>query len=197
MSKENWALSLVTEPTEEPITLGEAKSHLRVDFDEDDSYIAGLITAARMIAEERTSRAFVTQTWDLILDSFPCSDKIAVRKPKLQSVVSIKYKDSLGVEHVFDSNDYIVDGASVPGRVVLGYNKIWPSVTLQPASGVTVRFIAGYGNSEAVPQPLKNAIFFLISHWYENREPVAKDMKEKVPMTFDYLIGPYRVVTLQ
>jgi hypothetical protein len=42
-----------------------------VDFTDDDSYIAALITASRDYAEKFTRRAFVTQQWQLSLDNFP------------------------------------------------------------------------------------------------------------------------------
>ena len=54
---------LVTAPTEEPVSLAEAKLHLRVDYTNDDVLIGALITAARQHAENDTRRALVTQTW--------------------------------------------------------------------------------------------------------------------------------------
>lgn len=40
----------------EPITLAEAKAHLRVEHDADDAYISALITAARQYCEEFQNR---------------------------------------------------------------------------------------------------------------------------------------------
>ncbi|NRF91535.1 phage head-tail connector protein [Paenibacillus frigoriresistens] len=193
----NWSLSIVTPPIDEPVTLEEVKAHLRVDFDDDDFYIAALIYAAREITEQKTNRALITQTWDYILDDFPCVNEIKLRKPSLQSVTSVNYTTSDGVEHVMSTDDYIVDTKSNPGRIFLGFSKIWPPVVLQPASAVRIRFVAGYSSGNEVPQALKHAMFFLIAHFYENREPISKDIVNKIPMTFDFLIGPYRVVTLQ
>jgi len=48
-------LQLVTPPVDEPVTLAEAKLHLRVDFDEDDALILALISAARQAAEAITA----------------------------------------------------------------------------------------------------------------------------------------------
>lgn len=61
----------VTPPAIEPITLGEAKLHLRVDFDTDDALIQTFISAAREVAESYVKQAFITQTWKLLLDFFP------------------------------------------------------------------------------------------------------------------------------
>ena len=65
------AVKLITPPALEPISLQEAKAHLRVDFGDDDDYISALITAARDFAEGFTRRAFLTQSWLLALDHFP------------------------------------------------------------------------------------------------------------------------------
>jgi uncharacterized phiE125 gp8 family phage protein len=199
MGSRHWALKSITEPTEEPITLDEAKQHLRVDIDDDDTYIMGLIIAARMIAEERTNRALITQTWDMIIDDFPMGDTIKLRKPCLQSVESVNYTDSSGIEHIMPDTDYVVDTNSVPGRVFLGFAKIWPVVVLQPAASVRIRFTAGYGDTaDAVPQGLKNAMLLLIGNWYANREivEVKNRYAVEIPKTFDILFGPYKVPDL-
>lgn len=62
---------LTVAPALEPLTLAEAKAHLRVDFVEDDTLISALIVAARQRAEVITRRALITQSWQLVLDAFP------------------------------------------------------------------------------------------------------------------------------
>ena len=64
-------LQLVTPPAEEPVSLAEAKLHLRVDFPNEDALITALIAAARQAAETLTGRQLVTARWKLVLDSFP------------------------------------------------------------------------------------------------------------------------------
>lgn len=64
-------LLLVTPPAEEPVTLADAKSHLRVDFTDDDALITGLIITARQMAETTCRRALVSQQWRLVVDRFP------------------------------------------------------------------------------------------------------------------------------
>ncbi len=60
-----------TAPTVEPLSLVEAKSHLRVDITDDDALITSLVTAARQYAEQITRRAFIAQRWTSALDTFP------------------------------------------------------------------------------------------------------------------------------
>ena len=64
-------LQLTSGPVVEPVSLLEAKAHLRVDIPDDDALISALITAAGHYAETLTRRAFIAQSWKLVLDSFP------------------------------------------------------------------------------------------------------------------------------
>jgi hypothetical protein len=64
-------LQLITPAAEEPVSLAEAKRHLRVESADDDALIGSLISAARQSAETLTGRQFVTARWKLVLDSFP------------------------------------------------------------------------------------------------------------------------------
>lgn len=64
-------IKIIVQPAVEPVTLAEAKLHLRVDIDDDDTLINMLIGAARIAAENICRRAFVTQQWTLYLDAFP------------------------------------------------------------------------------------------------------------------------------
>lgn len=189
------ALKLITPPAEEPITLQEAKLHLRVDSNDDDTLITSLITSAREYCEDFLNRALITQTWDLTLDDWPDEDYIKVPLPPLQSVTSVTYYDTDNNATVMDAADYFVDDQSEPGRVHLAYGESWPSTTLRPANGVVVRFVAGYGNAANVPQKIKQAMLMLIGHWYENREAsVTGTVSREVEFAVNSLLWLDRVV---
>jgi hypothetical protein len=80
------ALKQKVAPAVEPLTLEEAKNHLRVDadIDEDDALINNLIAAARQDCEKFQNRAYITQTWELWLDAWPEKDYIELPLPPLQ-----------------------------------------------------------------------------------------------------------------
>lgn len=65
---------LITPPTGEPISLAEAKAHLRLDTSLDDSDVSRMIVAARKWLEEICWRGFLTQTWELVLERFRGED---------------------------------------------------------------------------------------------------------------------------
>lgn len=182
------ALKRTVEPTTEPVSLDEAKSQCRVDTSDDDIFITGLIAAARDYVEKTARRAFITQTWRLSLDEWPCGDEIELPKPPLVSVSSIIYKDTVGAQTTLSSSTYIVDTDSEPGRVKLAYGESWPSDTLYPANPIQITYVAGYGVAAAVPQWAKQAIKLLIGHWYENREETIAATIKNIPLGVDSLI---------
>ena len=202
-------LKLITKPTSEPVTLAEAKAHLRVVNDAEDSLINGLITAAREYCEYYQNRAYITQTWELWLDKWPEKNFIKIPKPPLQSVQSVKYygiDDTDDTEYTLDTEEYYIDDKSEPGRVSLAYNKSWPSVTLRPISGICVTFTVGYlpageGENEDpagnVPQGVKQAILLLVGHWYENREAsIIGHVSREIEFAAHALLWPERVVPI-
>ena len=188
------ALKLVTAPAAEPVTLAEIKEHLRVDSDLEDALISALITAARQWAETYQGRAYITQTWNFLMDEFPQSP-FSIPMPPLQSVESIKYYDTAVTEYTLPSSSYQVDADSTFGRVALAYGKTWPqTVTLRPMNAVIVQFKAGYGDAVGdVPERVRQAIKVLVADWYENRE--ATDIKEHVEVAFAVkaILGPERM----
>ena len=64
-------LRVTTPPADEPVSLADARAHLRVDGTDEDALIGGLIVAAREYAEGFTGRRFVTTDMELTLEQFP------------------------------------------------------------------------------------------------------------------------------
>lgn len=189
-------LKRTTDPTEEPISVTEAKTHLRVDISDDDTLIEGLIQAARDYLESATRRAFCTQTWRLSLEDWPDKYEIEIPRPPLVSVTSLKYTDSAGTVTTLSSSLYTVDTDSEPGRFVLNYGESWPSVTLGTGTPIQLVYVAGYGGASAVPQWIKQAMYLLVGHWYENREATitgAGVLSNPIPFTLESLIWLRRV----
>lgn len=175
-------------PTSEPVSLAEAKAHLRVEHDADNLLISGLIAAARETVEAETGRQLVTATWTLKLDEFPTDEEeIVIRHPPLSSVSSITYLDADGASQTFNSSSYQVDTTGVFGRIVLAPDASWPVTESDRINAVTVTFIAGQAVA-SVPEAAKVAIKFLVGHWYENREAGSESQIHEVPMAAKALI---------
>jgi uncharacterized phiE125 gp8 family phage protein len=188
------AITVITGPVSEPVSLAEAKAQCRVDVTEDDALITGLIVTAREEVERRIWHAIISQTLELVLDEWPWCRSVELPRPPLMSVTSIKYKIADGTETTWGSSNYIVAAAHVPGRVVLANGASWPSATLYPTEAIRIRYVAGYANAAAVPQSLKQAMLLLIAHWYEMREAAIATgaMPKDVPYGVQVLLTSYR-----
>ena len=202
-------LQLVTPPAQEPVSLAEAKQHLRVDGGDDDLLLGSLITAARQAAETKTGRQLITARWKLVLDAFPGPSlmqsatgasfslpghAILLAKCPVQAVVSVEYMDMNGATQVMPASDYVLDAACEPARLTPAFGKTWPS-TLPQMGAVSVTFDAGYGTASAVPEGLKSWIKLRVGSLYGHREEVATLTRGRIdPLTFvDSLLDGYRV----
>lgn len=184
---------VVSPPAEEPVSLEEAKTHLRVDGTDDDTYVGALITAAREYAEGYQQRALVTQELELTLDHWPLAGEVELPRPPIQSVTSITYKRADGTTATLDPSTYLVDPPS--GRLVLAYGASWPTADLTPLGAVTVSYVAGYGGGAAVPAKVKQALLLIIGHWYANREDVITGtIAYRLPMAAEALLWQDRML---
>jgi uncharacterized phiE125 gp8 family phage protein len=128
-------------PTAEPLSLTEAKLHLRVDSTADDTLISGLIRAAREYAELVTRRQLVTATHRLDLDQF--SDPILLPRPPLAQVTGITYLDPNGVRQTCAGTVYELTVDPDGSAVRLAYNQSWPSIRMRDQS-VQITYTSGY-----------------------------------------------------
>ena len=188
------ALFLVAAPTTEPVSLIDAKVHLRVDTATDDGLILALIKVARDMVETFTRRALVTQTWDWKLDAFQ-SAPLWLPKPPVASITSITYLDSAGASQTWSSSLYRTDLPTDPhgprARITPAYGEAYPS-TYPVTNAVTVRFVCGTAVA-AVPASLSAAMKLLVGHFYEHREAVTPSAFVDLPLGVQALLWPYVV----
>ena len=164
----NSPYSLVTDSTADPVTLAEAKSHLRVTSTGDNDYITDLISVARRQVETDSRRALFTQTWDRWLDCFP-NDEIELASPNVASISAITYTATTGNTATVSTSVYSLDAANLPGYARLQYNQSWPTDVRTINKSVKVRFIAGSTATSAVEVEAKHAIKLLVADMYECR----------------------------
>lgn len=173
-------VEVVTGPVSEPVTLQEAKDHLRVEVTTDDSLIGRLITDAREWAERYTRRALVSQTWRLWADEFPDADDgdeyLTLELPggKVASVSSVKYTDADGTVQTLSASAYQLSskGHDTIARLRPVYGGAWPAARDEP-DAVQVEYVVGYGAASDVPSQIKQAILLHVGWHYEHREPAT------------------------
>jgi uncharacterized phiE125 gp8 family phage protein len=202
-------LSVVTPPTDQPVTLGEAKAHLRVqaDLTDDDAYITALIAAVTAYhdgPDGKLGKAIMEQTLLLSLRWFAydgayqevpyCTvvreEGIDLPCPPIQAIDSIEYTDTQGNDQVLDAGSYTLDS----DRVILTYGSSWPLIRDIP-NAVRVQYVAGYATAGEVPAPIKHMILLMIGHLYQNREAVTDGKVNQpfvVPLAYESLFNQAR-----
>jgi len=191
------SLILTSGPAAEPVTLADAKAHLRVDGAAEDMLIASLIVTSRLHVEAAAGLALITQGWSWFLDAWPPGPALRLPLRPVQSIAAVRLYDENAVATTLDPATYLLDGAGVPPRLVRQGALVWPRPG-RVANGIEVAFTAGYGNAAAdVPPPLRQAILLLVAHWYEHRSPLEPGAPaEPVPDMVSELLAPYRTPRL-
>ena len=182
------SVTRATGPAVEPLTVAEAKLHLRVDTTEDDTYIGTLITAAREWVENYLDRTLITTQLILRAAEFPTEELELPRPPMVASgtatAVVITYTLADTTTATLSTALYRVDRTSTPGNVAPIINGTWPSDVIEDANAVAVTYWAGYGpTSASVPATIRHAMLMLIGHWYESRSTVLVGVTSK-PLEF-------------
>ena len=171
-------IKVSTAPADEPVTLAEAKSHLRVTTSDEDTPIQGFIASARDYFEIRTGRTIHQTTYTASFDAWPASKLVLPRATPIISITSITYKDSDGDTSTWDSSKYVFDSYEEPGYVVPATGETWPSFTAHPVNPIVVTYLAGIVTAspltEAKPS-IKQAILSLVGALHENREAETAD----------------------
>ncbi len=188
-------VSLLAPPTLEPVSLEEAKAHLRLAGSDDDDYVSALIVAARLQVETAIRRVLIDQTWRIYRDDWPADGAIDLPVAPVRSIVEIVVYDADGEPTTLAPAAWALDAASVPARLRLLGTGPAPG---RPLNGIEIDVVAGYGPSGvAVPQPLRLAIMMLVARWFENREGAGFGIvPSAVSDAFEALVAPYRVMRL-
>jgi uncharacterized phiE125 gp8 family phage protein len=185
-------IEVVTAVSSEPITLSEAKAHLRVDGTADDAYITALITIARQAAEHEAQRSFAPQT--LRVRASQWGDGIPLPRGPVNAVSHVRYQDSSNTQQTLATAAYYLD-RSMPEPVVrVAYGYTWPS--LHPRSDVIeVQYTAGTWQTAAgveSPRAALQYMLLLIGAMFENRELDAERAVVRLQFA-ERLLDAYRV----
>ena len=189
---------VTVQPENEPLTLEEARAHLRVTpfgsplAHPDDEYIEGLITAARQFCESYLERALPAQTIQFPLDEF--AGKIVVPVQPVREISEITYIDTSGVQQTLATSVYEFD--AFRGEIVLKYGQSWPATRSQ-VNAVLITAEVGYTDGQSpdnnpMPYDIKSAMKLIVGNLYENRE---QDVMGGTRLNFNSLpLGVYALL---
>lgn len=197
---------LVVPPAAPPVSLAEAKAHLRIDHDLDDAKVEGAIAGAVAHLDGYAGilgRAIVSQTWRQDFPFWPASRCLPLPLAPVASIGSVTYRPAGGGAAVtVDPASYrLLAGASDPSVLLpVGFA---PALDCAP-DAISVEFIAGYGlasdaNWKALcPGALRSAILLMVGDLYRFTDSAALGPASAVPMsvTVDRLLFPFRRISL-
>lgn len=165
-------------PSAEPITLEQAKAHLRVFHDDDDDYIESLIVVARQACEAYCSAYWAERAVEICADQFADLSHFPVTPVK--TIVGIGYVDTNGSAATVDAAvyEFQVDAS----RFFLKPGQSWPAVQ----TGSRIKITATVGDN--VPAPVVQAMKLKVGDLYERRE----SQPDADVSTFDHLLLNYR-----
>jgi uncharacterized phiE125 gp8 family phage protein len=185
--------TLSTAATSTPVTYEEVVNHLRVDADDEEELVRGLIDAATAYFDGYygvIGRALVTQTWVQKYDGWDAKMYLPVYP--VASVTSVVYANTSGGSTTVTSTDYALYTDDCGDYVEFDQAYSYPTVSTESGPKVTITYVAGTAVS-AVPAAIKQAMLLLIGHWFAQRETVnVGNISGELAFTTNALIAPYR-----
>ena len=182
-------LEIITPPTSYPISLADAKQHLRIDDTADDGYISGLIAAACQTVGSDLGMTLAPTTYrqyclggfhvPVLLETYPVSG----------AGLQLVYFDAGGNQQTVDAGDYELVTWTDPQKI--HFLTTPPAVITKPSTVPYVEFRAGF-EPNTIPAQIRQAVLFLLAHWYERREPVTEKLNRSVPLAYEFLVYKYR-----
>ncbi len=182
-------IELIAPPATEPVTLSEAKAHLRVEHTADDAAIPEIIKAARGWVEDLTDTALITQIWRMSRDAW-ADTSLALTPTPVQSISSVKVFAADGTSTTVSSAAYELLSVGRNARLLRTSGAVWPTPT-RAQGGIEIEYIAGYGDAASdVPRVLRQALLMCVAHLYENRELLGEGAP--LPSGVEALLAPFR-----
>lgn len=177
-------------PAVQPVSLQEAKRHLRVDFDDADDDIQALIEVATRAAEDRTERTLITTSWALQVADFRIGQAVELSNQPIIGIDHVEYRFDTVLSWTLPPTDYVlrnqveayrIQGDDTTARNCCQYGRL------------TIHYTAGYGPDPLdVPAPIRHWIKLAVGDLWAHRTRSAE--KPAVPQGFaDGLLDPYRM----
>ncbi|MFP5075733.1 hypothetical protein ACLE20_00330 [Rhizobium sp. YIM 134829] len=178
-------------PPAEPLTLAEARAHLRLDQTAEDGLVASLIRAVRLHLERETGLALISRPFRLYLDAWPQGRVLEIARGPVRSIEAMTVYKADGLPAAVNLTGFTLDGRARPARLFL------PAVpaTEKAINGIEIDLTAGFGDTGTdAPETLRRAMLLHLTQLFAFRGAVAvEDQPAAVPAGYDRLIAPFRL----
>ena len=198
-----YGLKVLTPPVSQPVTVADAMAHMRiVGYDADDMYIDYCIRAATEFIEQSTSHTLTPTQYLYTCDQFPFDittrsvpydyrrNAILLPRNPVITVDEFAYTDNDGDTQLI--TDYVMSNVQIPCRIVPARGSVFPFADYYGLDSVRIKFTAGYVNDD-YPYLARQAVLFMVSHLYENREPVSEKTANQIPFALKHLINKLKL----
>jgi uncharacterized phiE125 gp8 family phage protein len=185
-----------TAPTGSPVSVLELADQLRLDIPTgEDTLLSAYLDTATLYVRDYTSRSIQPQQWTRIIspieepirlarDYSIARERILLMYPPVTDILDVYRVRVDGT--ILDDLDYKADLTQTPAEIWLN---AWPGFETQ----IRIDYLAGYGEYEDLPAPIKQAIIQMAAYLYEHRgdcDAAGLVMQSGAAA----LLAPYRVV---
>lgn len=208
-----YGLTTTAEPATEPVSLTDAKTHLRVDHDAEDVLLGYWIAAARRLTERHTNQRWITQTVRLTLEGWPTrcdederqGDPWLSRRPLLfatadypvrlpvapvQAIDSVTYYDQNGVSRTLSSSLYQTWLDHSPPLLAPAPLQVWPQLQDGRLAPVAITLAVGFGDDpNTIPPEVIPAMLLTLGYWFEHRGDSEDPTKLGLPLAAERLLN--------
>ena len=186
-----WGRVIVkAKPALLPVTLGEVKGWLAIDFADHDAMLNLMIGAAVSMIDGPGAYgiALMQQDWQISYPDF--RNPIIAPGWPVKSVVSLSHLDASGSTVVVPEANYRAILDEEPVRVLPARGQSWP-VTLSEPGAVKIAYRLGEAQPDQVDPQLRRAVLMLVAHFYTNRE-AASEVQQVVPFGIEEILREYQ-----
>lgn len=178
-----------------PVTLSDIKSYLRVDTDDEDAVLTGMLAAAVSYVQEVTNTIIVKSSVTVKWADFPSSGVKALGVPVglyeniTPGASSLTYPKTDGTTGSlsFPPLSYRTHGTNI--AINVGTLSEWPNdYDRTHQNSVVLVMPATSGSAINVPSQLSAAIKMLVAHWYVHREGIACGSVSNMPYGLQALL---------
>ena len=187
-------IKIITPPTHEPITLLEAREHLRVEDLQENAVVHSAVKDAREFVEGEIRQFIMTQIVAVHLDCF-VEGETRLGVTPIQSINKVEYIDAEGTWQTLDTSEYRPNPLTLGGSISPGTT--WPTTQTTP-NAIKVTVTAGYGDTpESVPNRLRRAVKLMTQHFFDVREAAAYGVAvNRIPFSVDALLAHFKAPLL-
>ena len=161
-------VKLITPSTLTPVTLTEAKDHLKVTGTDSDTLIQTYLNAAIKRVEDYRQSVVMSSEWELYAKTWPLSFNL--QKHPVTAINSVKYYDDDNTLQTVSSTNYRLQDFRVPCRLEFDSNFTEPSL-YDREYPIVVNFQAGFTYAASSSYALiKQVVFLELGTYHEIRQ---------------------------